>query len=384
MTIENAYNLLSSHSSSYSNPAASGQEPLLMKPKKMRWKPGLELPVAMEPSLQVPVVSRLAWAASCALIVFVGMVLGAVVSHVAMEMISWVAKAKVGVLPNPFGKANDFPIGEMIRLDVSGRGLWVYKPTRTAGQEQLPLVLVLHGSLDNATNIAQVSRMAEVAERAPKSFLVAFPEMVIERSMSWDFGQPHEVKFFRDSVKLLDSKKLIRRDEVFVCGHSSGGTMALFLQNNLPDIFQGAAAVEAGVGHMDAWINSSVGSPTMVIWNHNDQVLDEFGGEKLYNTTLEVLRRHDPEGATPASVTQVDTGDGDVEFAQRLLWRATPEGQPPLMVISWRSRAPSHEWLNPTNFEGATLDAGELIWKFFSATALLEEHNELRRSRAAA
>ncbi|CAK0906118.1 unnamed protein product, partial [Prorocentrum cordatum] len=243
-------------------------------------------------------------------------------------------------------RADHFPTGQMVRLDIAGRGLWVYKPNSSAaGGERLPLVMVLHGSEDTALNIANVSGFAAVAENVTDGFILAFPEMVKERADSWDFGAPHEVGFFRAAVHLLHSKGLVRREKVFVCGHSNGGTMALFLQNNLPDVFSGAAAVEAGVGHLEQWKNLSYGSPTMVIWNHNDNVLQEFGGEKLYHDTLATLRRHDPyhSHSEPASRTRLDAGSGgSVRYAERLLWRATSEGLPPLMVVSWGSELPSH------------------------------------------
>jgi poly(3-hydroxybutyrate) depolymerase len=351
-------------------------EPLLVKPKKTKYKKGLQLPEPELPSAELPALELPApWMGkttvrTLAVVALLGSaLLGAAVVYFVVQVTS------DSVAPSPA-----FPLGTMTRLNISGRGLWVYKPNSTEGQDALPAVFVLHGSLDNATHIAQVSRFSDVSEKAGRGFLLVYPEMVKEKAMSWDFGEPHEIDFFRNSVERLISMKLIRRDEVFVCGHSNGGTMALFLQNNLPGVFHGAAAVEAGVGHMQDWNNASFGSPTMLIWNHNDQVLREFGGEKLYNATLSTLRRHEKDHAKPASVTRIPRGGDGIRFAQKLLWRPTPSGQPPLMVISWGSEQPSHEWINPSNFNGTSLDAGELIWKFFQATNVLVDHHVMYRT----
>lgn len=342
-------------------------EPLLVKPKVKRHHKGARRkPPAEAPA---PALGKLASRAAVAGALFAGVLMGAAC-----------AVAGAMLLTGRGVPSADFPAGRMVRLDIDGRGLWVYKPSGAATDERLPLVMVLHGSEDTAVNIANVSGFAAVAENATDGFILAFPEMVHERADSWDFGAAHEVAYFRAAVHLLHSQGLIRREKVFVCGHSNGGTMSLFLQNNMPDVFSGAAAVEAGVGHLEEWKNVSFGSPTMVVWNHNDNVLQEFGGERLYNDTLATLRRHDPHHFEPASRTWLVAGSGsNVRYAERLLWRATPEGLPPLMVVSWGSELPSHKWINPSNFPGTSLDAAELIWKFFKATDLLVDHHVLRR-----
>merc|ERR1711933_581627 len=102
---------------------------------------------------------------------------------------------------------------------------------------------------------------------------------------------------------MLEREFLLNREEVYVCGHSSGGTMALYLQNNLHDLFRGAASVEAGAGHQWLWNERNTGRPTMIIWNHNDPVLN--GWDSLLADTIKLLRRHDTTGSGPSFVTEV-------------------------------------------------------------------------------
>jgi len=169
------------------------------------------------------------------------------------------------------------------------------------------------------------------------------------------------VKFFRDVSNLLTRQYYVARDQVFAVGHSSGGSMALFLQNHLPDVFRGVASVEAGLPANQVWTGN--GRPTMVVWNHNDPVLAEYGGEQLYNDTLSMLRRRDPTGAGPSSVEPLSTSGG-VVWAELLTWPA--QGSNPLTsVVSWKSSAPTHAWLNPTHIKGTTLDASKMVWQFF-------------------
>jgi len=189
--------------------------------------------------------------------------------------------------------------------------------------------------------------------------------MVEPRGMSWGFNDTSELAFFRAMVERIGSEYALRHDQVYVVGHSNGGTMSLFLQNNMDDIFGGAAAVEAGVGRLEVWNNQSKGCPTMVIWNHNDPVLAEFGGEDLYQDTIAKLRRHDHTGVGPSSMEPLPVGSSGVLYAERLSWSSSSD-VPALSVISWASTIPTHHWLNPAAVPGTSLDASWLVWQFFS------------------
>lgn len=249
---------------------------------------------------------------------------------------------------------------------VHGRDVWVYQPPQpAAGASPLPAVVVLHGSNDTALNIANATGMEKVAEDTT-GFLAVFPEMVKPRGMSWGFGDPSEMAFFRAMVDRLGSEYALKDDQVYVCGHSNGGTMALFLQNNMGDTFSGGAAVESGVGHLDVWKNESKGRPTMVIWNHNDPVLAEFGGEQLYRDTIAKLRRHDHTGVGPSSMEPLPVGASGVLYAEKLSWDSSAD-VPAMSVISWASMIPTHHWLNPAAVPGTSLDASRLVWQFFSS-----------------
>merc|ERR1711953_131313 len=112
-----------------------------------------------------------------------------------------------------------------------------------------------------------------------------------------EWGYNEDLTFFREVIAMLDKEFLLNRKEVYVCGHSSGGTMALYLQNNLADVFRGAASVEAAAGHQWLWNKNSSGRPTMIIWNHNDPVLK--GWDSLLVDTIKLLRRHDSTASSP-------------------------------------------------------------------------------------
>lgn len=255
---------------------------------------------------------------------------------------------------------------------VHNRSVLVYMPWSALSgptPKPMPAIFVLHGSEDTAPNIANCAGFEGVAEAHNPGFLLVYPEMQHYKADSWGFGEQYDTAFFRDLPSAVASAGFpIDQTKVFVAGHSVGGTMSLYLQNNMPDVFKGAAAVEAGVGHLGKWQNMSLGRPTIVVWNHNDNVLAEYGGESLYQRTILHLRRHDPAtrfgSAAGAQVWKpvADVDHGAV-YANRLYWPAVGK-VPPLAVVSWRSSIPTHNWSNPVNVPGS-FDAAAQIWSFF-------------------
>eukprot|EP00931_Biecheleriopsis_adriatica_P116853 TRINITY_DN9243_c0_g1_i1.p1 TRINITY_DN9243_c0_g1~~TRINITY_DN9243_c0_g1_i1.p1 ORF type:complete len:425 (+),score=57.10 TRINITY_DN9243_c0_g1_i1:55-1275(+) len=251
------------------------------------------------------------------------------------------------------------------RFELLGRATWVYRPPMV-GLAPRQAVVVLHGSEDSPEGIAEASRFHEVAARSFPGFLVVYPSMATPGGESWDYGAPWEDAFFRALGDFLEKSYSIPKGEVFVAGHSAGGTMALFLQNNMADLFKAAAAVEAGVGHLKSWTNSSSGLPSLVVWNQNDPVLAEFGGAKLLQQTVTQLRRHDEPESGPHEVVPLASGCGGVLSAEKRIWKAKPgKRQPRLSVVAWSSATPTHHWVNNNNLPDAPLDASILIWEFF-------------------
>jgi poly(3-hydroxybutyrate) depolymerase len=262
-------------------------------------------------------------------------------------------------------------LSKQLELNVNNRSVLVYAPAIQLKSKSLPMVIVLHGSYASNVGFADLTRYHQVMESA----VVLYPEMRIPKGPSWEYSAPCETTFFRSlPAAVVKAGYNVDTSQIFVVGHSSGGTMSLYLQNNMPDVFRAAAAVESGVGFLDQWHNQSSGRPAMVIWNHNDPVLNWFGGEALYSTTLRQLRRHDPRGAKtgPSSVGGLgvalpEVQTSAVEYAERLAW--PPVGRSPaLEVVSWKSMDPTHQWASPRFMPGA-FNAASVTWSFFQRVA---------------
>jgi len=260
-------------------------------------------------------------------------------------------------------------LSKKLDFKVHNRNVLLYAPAFQLRAKALPLVLVLHGSNDSVYKFANTTRYHAVMDSA----LVLYPEMRIPMGDTWEYNASWETAFFRalpDAVAKAGYS--VNFSQIFIVGHSSGGSMALFLQNNMPDLFQAAAAVEAGVGHLEDWYNQSSDRPVMLIWNHNDPVLQEFGGESLYYSSVRQLRRHDPAGPS-AEASWVDpvvlpqASFSGIEYAEWMTWPAAGNASV-LEVVSWRSFNPTHSWASPRVVSGA-FDAAVVTWHFFRSTA---------------
>jgi poly(3-hydroxybutyrate) depolymerase len=248
------------------------------------------------------------------------------------------------------------------KLSVRGRDVWVHTPSKADGQP-LPALIVLHGSEDRPLIVADRTGFVELQESAQDPFLAVYPEMATPGGEVW--GYDEDVGFFKELVHELDKHFTIAKDEVFICGHSAGGSMALFLQNNLPDVFAGAASVEAGVGHEELWDSQSLGRPTMIVWNTADPELQPWDGYLQYS--LGVLRRHDehrlgPSFASPIAVPRTS----NVRHATTWLYGASSKS-PPTAVLYWSTSTPTHEWPNGKYIRGC-FDGAAVIWEFFRST----------------
>lgn len=245
--------------------------------------------------------------------------------------------------------------GQHEQLTIMGRTAYVYKPSvmMAESSRKRAAIFVLHGSGSEPADMFNkgFDELAEV-----HSFLVVYPGMKIPRGDSWGYSE--DILYFSALVHRLQDYGLDAA-RAFVCGHSAGGTMALFLQNEV-DLFSGAGAVEAAVGHLQEWDMSKRGHRTMVIWNHADPVLEKFappGGEPAYyNLTVSTLRRHG--SITFTSQTLPDSK----KIISANLLHYPEDSAPQLLMLNFNSDPGTHNWADKS---WCTFSAAEELVKFF-------------------
>lgn len=263
--------------------------------------------------------------------------------------------------PPDFAVHSIRPFSRRKQIWLLERSVWVSVPSRLSANS--PAVIVLHGSEDHPLAIANASRFEDVAELSPEPFLSVFPDM--EKPGGEEWGYAKDSYFFQALADTLVSDFAVNRKEIYVCGHSAGGTMALYLQNNLPGVIRAAASVEAAMGHTAEWDHESSGRPTLLIWNHNDPVLKSW--DLHLSGTIKMLRRHDSTNSAPSFSLPVPLlNNSAVRYAQMFLW-GTAGSVPQTAVVSWQTENATHSWSNPYNVPGS-FDAAFLIWDFFRST----------------
>ena len=125
-----------------------------------------------------------------------------------------------------------------------------YVPSDYDGEEELPLVLVLHGRPDNGLGIAYITDMNPVAEE--EGFVALYPDGI---DYGWNYffrfdvatadetGAIDDTQFFRDLIADVSLDVNIDPNRVYVTGFSNGGFMTQLLACEAQDVFAAFAPV---------------------------------------------------------------------------------------------------------------------------------------------
>lgn len=116
-----------------------------------------------------------------------------------------------------------------------------------------PLVIVLHGGMENGAVIRKLSRMDEEADRS--GFIVAYPYgtgKLKSKLLTWNSfdccgyamkEQVDDVKFMGALMDKLQSQYKIDANRIFICGYSNGAMLAYRVACELSDRIAAIASV---------------------------------------------------------------------------------------------------------------------------------------------
>jgi polyhydroxybutyrate depolymerase len=170
-------------------------------------------------------------------------------------------------------------------LEFGGRmrAYLVHPPKGYDGKTPLPLVLVLHGAVQGATNVERMSGMSVKADK--ENFLVAYPNGTSRSGLAptWNAGaccgyamtkKVDDVGFLSALIDRLERDYTVDPKRIFVTGISNGGMMSYRLACELADRVAAIAPVE---GAQDVECRPS-GPVSVVIFHGTADLLVPYKG----------------------------------------------------------------------------------------------------------
>lgn len=129
----------------------------------------------------------------------------------------------------------------------------VYVPSSYQAGTAVPMMVMLHGCLQDPNDFAAGTKMNALAEE--KGFIVLYPEMNVyaNSSMCWNWfldynqhrGAAGEADIIKGMVDTVKGAYTIDANKVYVAGLSAGGSMASIMGATYPHVFRGVG-VAAG------------------------------------------------------------------------------------------------------------------------------------------
>ena len=195
--------------------------------------------------------------------------------HVALVLL--VALVGGCAVPQP----QSTPVWQRHELDpATGRGYWIYVPSRYRHDRATPLIVTCHGSPPFDVSEHHIREWKMLGER--NGCIVVAPELVGTDGILGDgprVGMLANERFTMSLISLLGYRYNIDRANIMITGFSGGGFPTYWVGLRHPDVFSVVVARSCNFskGNLDGWYPlEATKIRTLIYWGQNDP-----GGIKL-------------------------------------------------------------------------------------------------------
>lgn len=262
-----------------------------------------------------------------------------------------------------------------MKLEGADRQFRMHIPSSYDGSKPMPVVMMLHGILQDSNDIAKQTGLNQLAEQ--EGFIAIYPDSqgwLGDNIRSWSIGEKYTVRnvddgnFLKTILDNVETKLNTDKSKVYIAGYSNGGMLAHEMACRFPDRVTAIASINSTMNGCESPPGKPV--PVMMLNSTSDKVVPMQG-----RTFLDGIWPLDMEPSSYArEFWSQNNGAQKIETSrpQKGLVKEVYQGDSCCTdVVSYTLEGGRHVWpgargdSSRMNREHNEVDATNLMWSFF-------------------